>query len=156
VDALEFALDDPTAADVVALLEVHVEFSREVTPAGHVHAFEPEALRADDVDLFSIRRDGVLLGIGALRRLDADHAEIKSMHTTEAERGKGIGRLLLDQLLATASARGHGRVSLETGTMEAFAPARALYESAGFEACAPFGNYWENPNSVCMTLMLNA
>ena len=106
---------------------------------------------ADDVTLFGLHDQEDLLGIGALRHLDAQHAEIKSMHTLVAARGRGIGRKVLKGLLDEAASRGYLRVSLETGTMEAFMPARTLYESAGFERCAPFGDYWENPNSVCMT-----
>jgi len=69
---------------------------------------------------------------------------------------EGVGRAVLDHLLATAWARGYERVSLETGTMDAFAPARDLYTAAGFTMCAPFGDYTTNPHSVCMTLTLTA
>jgi putative acetyltransferase len=94
------------------------------------------------------------LGVGALKVLDDEHAEIKSMHTAATARGRGVARVMLDHLLALARARGCTQVSLETGTMEAFAPARALYASAGFEVCEPFADYWDSPYSVCMTLHL--
>lgn len=151
MDGYRFGTIDPTAADVVALLEAHITFSRKVTPPGHVHAFEPNDLVVDDVTLFGLHDRDDLLGIGALRHLDVGHVEIKSMHTAAAARGRGVGRRVLEGLLDEATSRGYARVSLETGTMEAFAPARTLYESAGFEPCPPFGDYWENPNSVCMT-----
>jgi putative acetyltransferase len=106
------------------------------------------------VSFFSIRENGLLLGVGALKALDAENAEIKSMHTAEAARGRGVGRAMLDHLLGLARARGCKRVSLETGTMAAFAPARALYISAGFDVCEPFAGYWDSPYSVCMTLHL--
>ena len=93
-------------------------------------------------------------GIGAIRRLDAEHAEIKSMHTAAAMRGRGIGRAVLGYLIGVARDRGCRRVSLETGSAEAFAPARALYASAGFEPCGPFGGYPPSPTSVFMTLQI--
>ena len=82
--------------------------------------------------LFSFRRDGELLAVGALKQLDAGHAELKSMHTAAHARGAGIGRAVLAHLIGVARDRGCSRVSLETGSMPAFGPARALYASAGF------------------------
>ena len=92
--------------------------------------------------------------MGALKQLHEGHGEIKSMHTAEEVRGRGAGRAMLDHLLAVARARGYGRVSLETGTMAAFGPARALYAGAGFVVCEPFAGYRASVNSVCMTLEL--
>ena len=93
----------------------------------------------------SFRACGSLLGIGAIKRLGPHHAEIKSMHTAEVARGRGIGRAMLTYLLGVARTGGFRRVSLETGTTAAFAPARALYESAGFVPCGPFGSYKDTP-----------
>jgi putative acetyltransferase len=146
--------DDPRSADVQALLEAHLAFAREHSPPEDVHALDVDGLTTPDVSFFSIRENGLLLGVGALKALDAEHAEIKSMHTAEAARGRGVGRAMLDHLLGLARARGCKRVSLETGTMAAFAPARALYISAGFDVCEPFAGYWDSPYSVCMTLHL--
>jgi len=95
-----------------------------------------------------------LLGVGAIKQLDPDHAELKSMHTAEEARRRGIGRAIVDHLLAVAAERGVSRVSLETGAMDAFAPARSLYASVGFVPCGPFGDYAESPNSAYMTLLL--
>jgi len=106
--------------------------------------------------LFSVRADGSVLGIGAIKRLGPHHAEIKSMHTAEAARGRGIGRAMLAHLLDVARTRDFRWVSLETGTTAAFAPARALYESAGFVACAPFGSYQPSEDNMFMTLDLDA
>jgi putative acetyltransferase len=106
------------------------------------------------VSFFSFRRDGVLLAVGALQRLGPDHAEVKSMHTVEAARGQGIGRRMIEHLIAVAREAGYTRVSLETGSMEEFAAARALYASAGFEVCEPFASYRASPNSTYMTLRL--
>lgn len=148
------APDRPDAPDVLALLEAHLSFARAVTPPGHVHALDVAGLLAPELSFFSARSGGRLLGVGALKHLDDGHAELKSMHTAAEARGTGVGRAVLDQLLATARARGYRRVSLETGTMPAFAAARALYASAGFVVCEPFGDYRPTPLSTCMTLEL--
>ena len=148
------AEDDPLRPDVTALLERHLAFAHEVTPEGHVHALDVHRLLDPSVTFFSARRDGALLGVGALRELDPSHGEVKSMHTAPAARRQGVGRAMVEHLLAVARARGYDRVSLETGTMDAFAPARELYLAIGFVPCAPFGEYTANPHSVCMTLAL--
>jgi putative acetyltransferase len=148
---LIIAVDDPAAADVRTLLELHLAWSNDVTPSGHVHALDVAGLAGPDIIFCSARIDGVLLGVGALRRLDDEHAELKSMHTTEAARGQGVGRATVEHLMGLAGANGHRRVSLETGTMDAFAPARRLYTSLGFRPCPPFAGYTDNPYSVCMT-----
>jgi putative acetyltransferase len=146
--------DDPNAADVRALLARHLAFARENSPPEDMHALDVDGLRDPAVAFYSFRRGGELLGVGALRRLTADHAELKSMHTVAEARGQGIGRAMLDHLLAQARREGYGRVSLETGTPPAFAPALRLYEGAGFIPCAPFGSYRESPNSCYFTLAL--
>jgi putative acetyltransferase len=148
------ASEDPRTPDVRALLERHLRFSHEVTPAGHVHALDIEQLVDASVTFYTAREGGVLLGVGALRELDPAHGEVKSMHTAAAARDKGVGRAVLEHLVATARARGYDRISLETGTYDAFAPARSLYVAAGFVTCPPFGEYTDNPHSVCMTLLL--
>lgn len=147
-------VDDPLAADVRDLLERHVAFARSVTPLCDVHALDVHALLDPGITLVSARRDGRAVGVGAIRKLDPTHGEIKSMHTSEAARGQGVGRAVLEHLVALAAERGYSRVSLETGAMEAFAPARALYRSAGFKECEPFGEYTDNPNSTCMTIAI--
>lgn len=151
---LVFAVDDPRSEDVRALLVQHLAFAREVTPPAHVHALDVDGLLDPAVTLFSVRRRGALLGVGALRELDPSHGEVKSMHVASAARGQSIGRALLDHLLSVAAGRGYRFVSLETGTMDAFAPARSLYESAGFTRCEPFGDYTTNPHSACMRIDL--
>jgi putative acetyltransferase len=149
------AIDDPRAPDVRALLERHVEFARAQTPPEDAHALDPDDLADPSVTFFSYRgADGELLGVAALKRLDARHAEVKSMHTIESARGNGVGRALLQHLLGVARERGFERVSLETGAMESFTAARALYERAGFTECEPFGDYRHSRNSVYMTLRL--
>ena len=148
---LLIAQDDPQTADVLQLLEKHLAFAREHSPPEDVFALSAEGLVSDDVAFFSAREQGVLLGIGALRRLDAGHAELKSMHTAEAARGRGVGRALVRHLVDVARQQGTRRISLETGSVLAFAPARQLYASEGFVRCPPFGDYRESPYSTCMT-----
>ena len=150
----EISIDDPRAADVRALLERHLAFANLHSPPEAVHALDVAGLLDPAITFYSFRLNGELLAVGALRRLDEEHAELKSMHTTEEARGRGIGRAMLDHLLGVARERGFRRVSLETGSMAAFAPARDMYTKAGFTECAPFGDYFVSPNSTCMTLSL--
>lgn len=150
---LVIAEDRVDAADVRDLLARHLEFARRVTPPGHVHALDQGGLADPDVQVFSARDHGHLVGIGALKRLDAEHAELKSMHVDPSVRGRGVGEALVVALLAEAVARGFGRVSLETGTTEGFTAARQMYRKLGFTPCQPFGNYTSNPYSICMTIV---
>jgi putative acetyltransferase len=147
---------DPGEAGVRALILAQLEYGRAASPPEDAHALEPEALAGPGVALFAAREDDEVLAIGALVRLDDEHGELKAMHTVAAARGRGLGRAMLDRLLAEARRRGYRRVSLETGTMDAFAPARALYESAGFSTCEPFGSYRRSRHSVYLTLALPA
>jgi putative acetyltransferase len=146
------APDDPRAGDVRELLARHLSYAGANSPPEDTHALDVDALADPAVTFFSFRVGGELLGVAALKRLDGEHAEIKSMHTAEAARGRGIGRALVDHLVELARARGHRRISLETGSGAAFAPARALYASAGFVPCEPFADYRPSPNSAYMTL----
>jgi putative acetyltransferase len=153
---LDFVIevDSPIAPDVTKLLETHLAFSHAVTPPGHVYALDVDGLLGPTVTLFAARHDGILLGVGALKELEPSHGELKSMHTAEAFRHQGVGRAMVEHLLTTAADRGYERVSLETGTMTAFTPARTLYETVGFVPCEPFGEYTANPDSICMSLVL--
>lgn len=143
--------DDPRRDDVRALLEQHLAFARGVTPPEHVHALDVAELVDPAITFFSVRRDGELLGVGAIKQLDPEHAELKSMHTATTARRRGVGRTIVEHLLGVAAARGVRRVSLETGTAEAFAPARALYASVGFVPCGPFGDYEASTSTFFMT-----
>lgn len=150
------AVDDPRRPDVRALLERHRTFALGQTPPERSFALDADALRDPAITFFSFRLRGSLLAIGAIKRLGPDHAELKSMHTAEAARGRGIGRAMLTHLLEVARIRGVRRVSLETGTTAAFAPARALYHSAGFISCGPFADYQPSEDNQFMTLELDA
>lgn len=148
------AVDDPRNPDVRELLEQHLTFAFGQTPPEHSFALDADKLLDPAITLFSFREDGALLGVGALKQLEPWHGEIKSMHTAKAARGRGVGRAMLTHLLDVAAARGLHRVSLETGTMTAFAAARALYASAGFEPCGPFGDYLPSDDNCFMTLKI--
>jgi putative acetyltransferase len=150
----EISVDDPRRPDVRRLLEVHLMFARAQTPPEDAHAMGVDELADRAVRFFSLRRDGALIAVAALKRLDREHAEVKSMHTVESERGRGAGRRMLEHLIAVARAEGWRRLSLETGSMAAFAPARSLYAAGGFTPCDPFGDYRASPNSTYMTLYL--
>jgi putative acetyltransferase len=139
IAAGEIAVGDPARPDVRALLERHLQFALAQTRPERSFALGVNGLLDPAITVFSFRADGNLLGIGALKRLSQHHAEVKSMHIAEAARGRGVGRAMLGRLLDVARDRGFLRVSLETGTTAAFHAARALYASAGFVACAPFG-----------------
>jgi putative acetyltransferase len=148
VHIAEGGLDDPR---VVALLHTHLTRARAETARGSAHALDLAELRTSEVTFWSAWEGEAVVGIGALRRLSAEHGEIKSMHTAEAARGRGVGSAMLRHIMAAARARGMSRLSLETGAWPYFASARALYARHGFVECAPFGEYREDRNSVFMT-----
>ena len=151
---LHVTTEDPRAPDFTRLLEEHLAFARGSTAAENAHALDLEALVAPAVSCYAARIDGELMAVGALQDLGGGHLEVKSMHTARGARRRGIGLELLEHLVNEARARGGTRLSLETGAMEAFAPARAMYHGAGFSACEPFGGYPPSPNTVFMTLAL--
>ena len=152
---MAIAPDDPRAGDVTALLARHLAFARATSAPEDVYALDVDALTGPDVAFYSYRdNDGAVLGVGALKRLDDGHAEIKSMHTAEAARGRGVGRRMVEHIIGVARERGYRRLSLETGSGPPFAAARGLYASAGFTPCAPFADYPDSPNSAYMTLTL--
>jgi putative acetyltransferase len=155
MDELDIAIADPRIDDVRRLVEHHLKFGRLHSPPQDAHALAVDGLLDPAVTLFSIRRREELVAMGALKRLDDQHAELKTMHTAEHVRGLGIGRAMLDHLLAVARERGFERVSLETGVQQAFAPARSLYVSAGFTPCEPFGDYRRSPNTSYMTMSVS-
>jgi putative acetyltransferase len=135
------SVDDPRKPEVRALLERHLAFCLSETPPEHSFALDVNRLLDPAVTFVSYRDGGTVLGVAAIKELDAESGEVKSMHTAAAARGRGVGRALLSHLLDTARARGYQQVFLETGTTPGFAAARALYESAGFTPTGPFGGY---------------
>jgi putative acetyltransferase len=139
---------------VVDLLHIHLTSARAKTAPGSAHAMDLATLQAPDVSFWTIWDDETLLGVGALKRLSADHGEVKSMHTAQSMRGRGVGSAMLRHIIEAARGSGMSRLSLETGSWEYFRPARALYRSHGFVECPPFADYVLDPNSVFMSLDL--
>jgi putative acetyltransferase len=151
---MKIELDDLTRPAIHALLNEHLKNMYELSPADSVHALDLDKLRKPDITFWSAWEGPVLLGCGALKELDATHGEVKSMRTPTALRRKGAARAILAHIIAVAKSRGYTRLSLETGSVDAFKPAMRLYESAGFEYGGPFADYVEDPNSVFMSLRL--
>lgn len=152
-------LDDLSDPRIAAFLEEHLRDMRRVSPPESVHALDLDQLRRPGIRFWTMwdtsgDRDE-LLGTGALKRLDAAHAEVKSMRTAATRRQQGLGATMLQHLMAEARASGITRLSLETGSQDFFAPARALYERHGFVPCEPFGDYRPDPNSAFYTRTLN-
>ena len=143
--------DDLRGREVVALLQEHLASVALHSPPESVHALDLEALRAPEVTFWSVWLDSELVGCGALKELDPTHGELKSMRTAAPHLRQGVAAALLQHMLDVARQRAYRRVSLETGSMQAFAPARALYARFGFEPCGPFADYTEDPYSVFMT-----
>jgi putative acetyltransferase len=148
---IEIRRDRSVSPQVLPLLRRHLDLMHASSPPESVHALDPAELDTADVAFFTLREGEAVLGMGAVKRIDAGHAEIKSMHVVAEARGRGLARVLLDHLLAEARLLGYSRLSLETGVEPVFAPARALYERAGFGYCPPFEGYEPDPNSVFMT-----
>jgi putative acetyltransferase len=139
---------------VVDLLQIHLTSARAETAPGSAHALDLTGLQLPDISFWTIWDDETLLGVGALKRLSADHGEVKSMHTAQSMRGRGAGSAMLRHIIATARVSGMSRLSLETGSWEYFRPAHAFYRSHGFVECPPFADYVLDPNSVFMSLDL--
>ncbi|MFL6467234.1 MAG: GNAT family N-acetyltransferase [Pyrinomonadaceae bacterium] len=147
-------LDDLSSPEIAELLAEHLRDMHELSPPESVHALDLDELRKPDITFWSVWSGNELVGCGALKELDKKHGEIKSMRTAKKFRGKGAGKFMLHHILAEARSRGFKRLSLETGSMDAFEPARRLYASRGFTVCGPFGDYSLDPHSVFMTLEL--
>ena len=148
---MDIRVDDLSGPEIWALVREHLQGVALHSPPESVHALGLEALRQPGITFWSVWQDSELLGCGALKELDARHGEIKSMRTASAHVRKGVAARLLTHILEEAGRRSYRRLSLETGSMEAFAPARSLYARFGFGRCGPFADYVEDPHSVFMT-----
>ncbi|QQP94702.1 GNAT family N-acetyltransferase [Lysobacter enzymogenes] len=147
----EGQLDRP---EVIALLREHLQGMAELSPPESIHALGLDALKHPQISFWSAWDGEELLGCGALKRLDAEHGEIKSMRTADAHRRRGVAAAMLEHILAEAARRQYRRLSLETGSMDGFGPARSLYARYGFGYCGPFADYRDDPNSVFMSKTL--
>lgn len=144
-------LDNP---HIIQLLHEHLTSMRRISPPESVHALDLSGLAKPDITFYSLWHEGELLGCGAIKALDARHGEVKSMRTAAAHLRKGVAATLLRHIVEEAKRRSYQRLSLETGPMKEFEPARRLYASFGFEECGPFADYILDPNSVFMTKTL--
>ena len=151
---MRIELDDLSRPEIHALLQEHLDNMYELSPSESVHALDLTKLRRPDITFWTVWDESLLLGCGALKELTPTHGEVKSMRTPKSLRRRGAGRAVLVHIVAEARSRGYQRLSLETGSHEAFKPAQKLYESFGFTFCGPFGDYTADPNSVFMTLEL--
>ncbi len=132
------SVDEPA---VLALLRIHLEGMHASSPPGSVYALDTSGLARPDVSFWGAFDGDTLLGFGALKQLTADTGEIKSMRTHPDHLRKGVAAALLAHILDTARSRGYQRLSLETGSGDAFEPALALYRRAGFANGDAFGDY---------------
>lgn len=144
-------LSDPRVAD---LLRRHLISARAETMPGSAHALDVAGLQDESVSFWTVWEDDALIGMGAMKRLDDEHYEVKSMHVEKGCRRCGVGTIMLDYIVGQAQARGAARLSLETGSWDYFRPAVELYRRNGFIECAPFDKYVEDPNSIFMTKAL--
>ncbi|MDN4074893.1 GNAT family N-acetyltransferase [Fictibacillus terranigra] len=147
-------VDNLTGVEITRLIGEHLQGMEQHSPPESIHALNLDGLKEPDITFWSVWKDGQLMGCGALKELDSQHGEIKSMRTSSVHLRKGVARRMLQHIMEEAKRRGYRRISLETGSMEAFEPARRLYESFGFQIGQPFGDYKEDPNSVFMTKVL--
>ncbi|HYX33910.1 MAG: GNAT family N-acetyltransferase [Pseudobdellovibrionaceae bacterium] len=144
-------IDDLQGPEIAALLSEHIQDMKSVSPPESKHALDLEGLRQADITFWTIWQDSHLAGCAALKELGPQHGEIKSMRTAPSFRRMGVGARLLMHIIREAEQRGYERLSLETGSMPFFEPARQLYARFGFTPCPPFGNYKLDPNSMFMT-----
>ncbi len=148
---LKIIVGDLSDWKVRGLITEHLEQMAKISPSESVHAFNLDGLKQPDVTFWSAWENDTLLGCGALKELDDQHGEIKSMRTATSHLRKGVAKRILQHIMEEAKRRGYQRLSLETGSMKAFEPAKRLYASFGFQYCKPFSDYIEDPNSVFMT-----
>lgn len=148
---MDIKIDALSSSEIAEFLEEHIREMKSVSPPESKHALDLAGLRKPEITFWTVWDGSRLIGCGAIKELDASHAEIKSMRITALYRGKGIASMLLQHILNEAKLRGYRRISLETGSMSFFEPARNLYAKYGFKNCAPFSTYKEDPNSVFMT-----
>lgn len=151
---MEIRIDDLRGPEIKELLEAHLELMRAITPPESIHALDLDGLRTPEVTFWTMWVEDELLCCGALKELSPTHGEIKSMHTAARARGRGLARKMVEHVLAEARLRSYTRLSLETGSFDAFIPARSLYANFSFQMAKPFGNYEFDPNSTYMTLEL--
>lgn len=148
---MDIKIDDLTGTEVTKFVREHLHSMTLNSPPESIHALNLEQLKGPKITFWSAWEGNELVGCGALKELDGQHGEIKSMRTSSLHLRKGVAKRLLQHMIKEAKLRGYRRLSLETGSMDTFEPARRLYASFGFKYCNPFSDYTEDPNSVFMT-----
>ena len=151
---IEICTEKSLTEELAKLLQAHWLFCTSTTPIEHVYALDASKMFASDITVFGARIQGKLVGVGALRNLDEEHAELKSMHTLAKSRGLGVGKAMVAHIEQFAKDQGIKRVSLETGATEPFKPARQLYMSLGYQDCDAFGEYVLSEDNTCMTKLI--
>ncbi|WP_366290755.1 GNAT family N-acetyltransferase [Paenibacillus sp. AN1007] len=151
---MEIRVDDLSGNQVKALIAEHLLGMAADSPPESIHALNLDGLKKPEITFWCAWDGEELLGCGAIKELNAEHAELKSMRTASAHLRKGVARGILAHIIDEAVARGYQRISLETGSMDSFIPARKLYEDFGFEYCEPFADYILDPNSAFMTRVI--
>ncbi|OZM70268.1 GNAT family N-acetyltransferase [Amycolatopsis antarctica] len=151
---MKITVDDLSGSEIARFLDEHVRQMRSITPVESKHALDLDELRKAEITFWSIVDGDTVVGCGAIKKLEAGHAELKSMRTTPGRKRSGIASRLLEHIITEARAMGFTRLSLETGTAEFFLPARKLYAKFGFVQCEPFADYRPDPNSTFMTKTL--
>ncbi len=152
---MEIKVDDLAGPEIAEFLQDHIRDMRSVSPPESKHALDLAGLRKPEITFWTLWHEGQVAGCCALKQLDAGHGEIKSMRTAGTLRKRGIASQLLEHIIRVATARGYARLSLETGAMPFFAPARRLYLKFGFQPCGPFASYKEDVNSAFFTKYLS-
>ncbi|HEY0502160.1 MAG TPA: GNAT family N-acetyltransferase [Lysobacter sp.] len=153
---MDIRLDDLTGEPIIALLQEHLRAMHATSPPESIHALDLTGLQQPAITFWTAWDGDALAGCGALKQIDPTHGEIKSMRTAGTHLRCGVASRMLAHIVEVARQRGYERLSLETGSMAYFEPARRLYASFGFMPCAPFDGYVEDPNSVFMTRRLDA
>ncbi len=145
------ALENPLTDDLALLFSRHTADMHADTPPESIHMMDRGALNAPGIWFFVMREEGRPLAMGAFKRIDETHAEIKSMHVLAEARGRGLSRRMRVHLIQAPRVDGFSTLPLETQLQPPFLAARALYANAGFVECPPFEGYTDDPNSVFMT-----
>jgi putative acetyltransferase len=144
-------IDDLSSSESQSIVREHLTGVIALTPIESVHALPLDKLKQPNITFWTAWIGHELCGCGALKKIDATHGEVKTMRTRAKFLRKGVGQAVLSHIINHATETGIKRVSLETGSSEAFMAARAMYLKNGFVICGPFGDYKLDPHSVFMT-----
>jgi len=142
-------------SEVHELLIKHFIELRSVSPEGSAHVLDIAGLKDPSIKFWSLWEESDLMGSGALKFLDAEHGEFKSIRVNDKFKNKGYSLKIINHLINEAKKLNIKRLSLETGSGKFFMPARKLFDKCGFEVCKPFSHYEDDINSVYMSMLIN-